>query len=79
MDQMWNSLASIALAIVGIAILAVLVSKNSNTSSVISAATGGFANDLSAAEAPVTGATGSSLLSGFPSLGFTGGSAFGLQ
>jgi len=62
-DTLFNSIATIALAIVGIAILAVLVSKNAQTPQVIGAATSGFAQDISAAVSPVTGG----------SLGITGG------
>lgn len=69
MDQFWNQITTIVLAIIGVAIIAVIVSRNANTSSVISAASGGLAQDLSAATAPVTGATSSNL----GNLGFTGG------
>ena len=55
MDQLWTSLVSIATAIVGVAILALIVSKNSNTSGVINAATQGFGYDLGVAVSPVTG------------------------
>jgi hypothetical protein len=54
-DHLINSVTSIAVAIVGIAFLAVLVSKNANTTGVISASGSAFAKGLSAAEAPVTG------------------------
>lgn len=47
---------SIAALIVGVAIIAVLVSQKSNTAGVLAAAGGAFANSLSAATAPVTGA-----------------------
>lgn len=70
MDQLINSATTIVLAIIGIAILAVIVSKNANTSGVISAASGGLAQDIGAATAPVTGGG-----SGLSSLGFTGGLA----
>ena len=62
-DQLFSSVVTVATAIVGVAILAVLVSKNANTAQVIGAATGGFAQDLAAAVSPVSG--------GFSS--FTGG------
>lgn len=60
-DQLFSSIVTIATAIVGVAILAVLVSKNANTAQVLQAATSGFAQDLSAAVSPVSGG------------GFTGG------
>lgn len=58
-DHLFSSIVTIATAIVGVAILAVLVSKQANTAQVISAATGGFAQDLSAAVSPVSGGLGS--------------------
>lgn len=54
-DHMITGLVTVATAIVGIAILAVLVSKNAQTGSVIQAAAGGFATDIGAAVSPVTG------------------------
>jgi hypothetical protein len=62
-DQLFTSVVTVATAIVGVAILAVLVSKQAQTPQVISALTGGFAQDLAAAVSPVTGGSG----------GFTGG------
>jgi len=55
MNDLTNSVVSIALAIVGVAFLAVLVSKNANTSGVIKSAGSAFSGALAAAEAPVTG------------------------
>lgn len=49
---------TIATAIVGVAILAVIVSRNSQTPDVLSAAGGAFAQALGAATAPVTGGFG---------------------
>lgn len=54
-DQIFSSVVTIATAIVGVAILAVLVSKQADTANVIGAATSGFANDLRAAVSPVVG------------------------
>jgi len=79
MDHFWTSLVTIATAIIGLAILAVLVSNRAQTASVIGAASAGFANDLSAAVAPVTGAVatintgGSTLFGGFPGFAGQGG------
>ena len=56
--RLMDGIVTIAVAIVGIAILAVLVSKNAQTPAVIKAATGGFATDISAAVSPVTGGLG---------------------
>lgn len=57
MSELTHSLTAIAMAIVGVAILAILVSRNANTSGVLGAAGSAFSGALSAAEAPVTGAT----------------------
>lgn len=54
-DQLFNSIVTIATAIIGVAILAVLVSKNADTSNVLTAAGSAFAKALGAATAPVTG------------------------
>lgn len=62
-DKLFDSLVTIAMGIVGVAILAVLVSKNAQTPAVIGSAGKAFAADLSAATGPVTGG----------SLGITGG------
>jgi hypothetical protein len=51
-----EGLVTIALAIVGLAIVSVLVSRNAQTPAVIQAAASGFNNALGVAEAPVTGA-----------------------
>jgi hypothetical protein len=49
-----EALAAIATAVIGVAIIAVLVSQRSNTSSVIQAAGTAFTNILNAAVAPIT-------------------------
>lgn len=67
-ESLVTSVVTIATAIVGLAIVAVLVSQNAQTGNVIQAATSGFASDLAAAVAPVSG--GSSFGSSF-----SGGSA----
>jgi hypothetical protein len=56
-DKAIEAIVSIATAIVGIAILATLVSKSANTSGVISTAGQAFARDIQAAVSPVTGGT----------------------
>lgn len=58
MSNAWQGIVSIAVAIVGIAIIAVLVSRNAQTPAVIGAASGGFAQDIAAAVSPVTGMGG---------------------
>lgn len=52
---MGEKLVTIAVAIVGVATLAVLVSRNANTSGVISAAGNAFSGALRAATGPVSG------------------------
>jgi hypothetical protein len=64
-NQLVNSVVTVATAIIGVAIIAVLVSKNANTTGVISSASSGFSQALSVAESPVTGSS-SGLGSGFP-------------
>jgi hypothetical protein len=52
-DTLVESVVTIALAIVGVATLAVLVSRNAQTSQIISAGGTAFSGSLEAAEAPV--------------------------
>ena len=66
-DELIKSIFTVLTAIVGVAIIAVLVSKNANTSAVISAGGSAFAQDLGAAVSPVTGGSSSSFG------GFSGG------
>jgi hypothetical protein len=57
---------TVLLAIVGVAIIAVLVSRNANTTGVLSAGSGAFSQSLGAALSPVTG---SGSLGSFSNLG----------
>ena len=66
-DQLISSVVTVLTAIIGVAIIAVLVSKNANTTGVISAGASGFSQALGTALSPVTGG------SNFGS--FTGGGA----
>jgi hypothetical protein len=50
-------IVTIATAIVGLAVVSVLVSKNAQTPAVIQASGSAFSNALGVAEAPVTGAS----------------------
>jgi len=69
MDRdLFNSLTTLALAIVGIAGLALLVSRNSNTGGVLDAYGNMFSNMVGAADAPVTG--GSSMYGGYANAGY---------
>jgi hypothetical protein len=54
-DQLLTSVVTVVMAIIGVAILAVLVSKNANTSGVIGAASKGLSMDLGAALSPIAG------------------------
>lgn len=49
MNEIMRDLTSVGMAIIGVAIIAVLVSQRNQTTQVIGAATGGFANVLSVA------------------------------
>ena len=69
-DQLLTSVVTVALAITGVAILAVLVSRNSNTSGVISAASQGYSGALSTALSPITGGSGAG------SFNFGGGASY---
>lgn len=53
MNEIIGAVVSIALAIVGVAVLAVIVSRNSNTVGVIDSASRGFSQSLSTALSPV--------------------------
>jgi PRD1 phage membrane DNA delivery len=59
MNTLVEGIVTIAVAIVGVAILSVLVSQKSQTPQVLGAAGSAFANALSAATGPTTGATAS--------------------
>ena len=58
MGNMGEQIVTIATAIIGVAIIAVLVSRNSNTANVIGAAGQAFAGAINTAVSPVTGFTG---------------------
>jgi membrane DNA delivery protein len=57
MNTFTEMIVTIATAIVGLAIVAVLVSKKAQTPAVIQASGSAFSNALAVAESPVTGAT----------------------
>jgi hypothetical protein len=71
-ESLVNSIVTVLAAIIGVAILAVLVSKNSQTTNVITAGSRGFSQVLGTALSPVTGGGGLGLGNGLlPSVGFT--------
>lgn len=55
MNRITESVVTIAVAIIGLATLAVIVSRNANTTGVINSASSGFAKALATAISPVTG------------------------
>jgi PRD1 phage membrane DNA delivery len=55
MNTMTEAIVTIATAIIGLAIVATLVSKNAQTPQVIQASGSAFSNALGVAESPVTG------------------------
>lgn len=57
-DQLLTSIVTVITAIIGVAILAVLVSQRAKTTDVITAASTGFARDLQAALSPISGGSG---------------------
>lgn len=58
MKDITAAIVTVFTAIIGVAIIAVLVSRNAQTSHVVTSVAQGFAGDLSAAIAPVTGGQG---------------------
>lgn len=71
MEKGTEAIVTIGTAIIGVAILAVIVSRNSNTTGVIQAAASGFGNALAVAVSPVTGASVT------PNLSYPGFNSFG--
>lgn len=64
MNNTWSGIVTILVAIIGVATLAVLVSRQANTAGVIKAGAGGFAEMLRAATSPIGG--------GYSTVGYTG-------
>lgn len=54
-ERLIESVVTILLAIVSVAVIATLVSRNANTAGIISAGGGAFTESLQAAEEPVSG------------------------
>jgi uncharacterized membrane protein YbjE (DUF340 family) len=57
-ENIVTSVVTVLTAIIGVAIIAVLVSKNANTAGVLQAGGGAFSGALGTALSPVTGSTG---------------------
>ena len=62
MSDITSSVVTVLLAIIGVAVIAVLVSRNSNTSGLLTSGGNAFGAALSAATGPVSG---SGFLNGF--------------
>jgi hypothetical protein len=73
----FEALTTIALAIVGLGVVSVLVSKNAQTPQVIQSAGSAFGNSMAVAEAPVTGAQTPIDLS-YPGQDMTGSFGYGV-
>jgi hypothetical protein len=73
MDRIMETVGTVAAGVIGVAILAVLVSNRAQTGNVLAAAGGAFSNVLSAATAPVTGNSAApNVNAGVTSNGLTG-------
>lgn len=57
MNQLWSGTVAIVMAIIGVAILSVLVSKNANTVAVLQGAQQAFSGSLGTALSPITGSS----------------------
>ena len=57
MGHLGDQITAILVAIVGVAIVAVIVSNRANTANVITSASGALANAIGTAVSPVTGAS----------------------
>lgn len=69
MNQFIEGGVTIGLAVIGLAMLSILVSKNATTAGVLQAGASGFGNVLGVAESPVTGSSYTINL-GYPSGAF---------
>jgi len=71
MDNIIEAATTVFIAIIGVAILSVLVSPKAQTSQVIQAVASGFGNDLAVAQSPVTG-NPVQINTSYPNSGFGG-------
>lgn len=55
MNNIWSGIVTVLTAIIGVAIIAVLVSRNARTAQVIQAGAEGFGRMITAATGPVSG------------------------
>jgi hypothetical protein len=73
-NELITSIVTVLTAIVGVAIIAVLVSKNANTAGVIKAGGSAFGSSLATALTPITGGSGSAGIGSGLGIGFGGAS-----
>ena len=66
-----DTITGIVTAIIGLAIISVILSKNANTSAVITSAGSALSGDISAATAPITGSGGMNDLGSLETGSFT--------
>lgn len=71
MNTLTEAGVTIALAIIGLAMVSAIISRNANTTGVVQSISSGLGNNIAAATAPVTGANISANLS------YPGGGSFG--
>jgi PRD1 phage membrane DNA delivery len=69
-DQLVSSVVTVLVAIVGLAIIATLVSKNADTANIIGTGGSAFSGALQAAEGPVLGGFGLNVAGTSPSAGY---------
>lgn len=71
MSNFLEGVSTIALAVIGLAVVAVIVSRKSNAAGIIQASASGLANNIGVAISPVTGGSFSMDLS-YPTAGSFG-------
>lgn len=76
MHPFLEAVTTVAIAIVGVAIIALIISPKSKTSQVIQATASGFSNSLATAMTPVTGED-VKINTSYPSSGFGDNYSFG--
>lgn len=69
MNSLWSGIVTIAVAIIGVAIVAVIVSKNAQTPQVLQAAGQALSTGIGAAVSPVTGGNSLGTLNNFGTFG----------
>lgn len=57
-DRLIESVVTIAMGIIGVAVIATLVSRNANTAGILTSGGSAFSQSLTAAEGPVLGGGG---------------------